>query len=72
MILSADHIIDMGPGAGVHGGMVVAEGSPAAYSRKRTPLLQQYLNGTQTDRCSRKQRGRATASILTITGADRQ
>ncbi len=29
MILSADHIIDMGPGAGVHGGTVVAEGSPA-------------------------------------------
>ncbi len=28
-ILSADHIIDMGPGAGVHGGLVVAEGSPA-------------------------------------------
>src|SRR5660398_195051 len=28
MILSADHIIDMGPGAGVHGGTVVAEGSP--------------------------------------------
>ncbi len=27
-ILSADHIIDMGPGAGVHGGLVVAEGSP--------------------------------------------
>ncbi|NLN30200.1 MAG: excinuclease ABC subunit UvrA [Bacteroidales bacterium] len=27
-ILSADHIIDMGPGAGVHGGIVIAEGSP--------------------------------------------
>ncbi|HBE41121.1 MAG TPA: excinuclease ABC subunit UvrA [Bacteroidales bacterium] len=27
-ILSADHIIDMGPGAGIHGGLVVAEGSP--------------------------------------------
>ena len=27
-ILSADHIIDMGPGAGIHGGMIVAEGNP--------------------------------------------
>ena len=28
MILSADHIIDMGPGAGLHGGLVVAQGNP--------------------------------------------
>ena len=28
-ILAADHVIDMGPGAGVHGGHVVAEGTPA-------------------------------------------
>ena len=28
-ILAADHVVDMGPGAGVHGGMVVAEGPPA-------------------------------------------
>ena len=29
-ILTADHVVDMGPGAGVHGGEVVAEGTPDA------------------------------------------
>ncbi|HOF21365.1 MAG TPA: excinuclease ABC subunit UvrA, partial [Bacteroidales bacterium] len=32
-ILSADHVIDMGPGAGVHGGIVIAEGSPGEIAR---------------------------------------
>ena len=33
-ILAADHVIDMGPGAGVHGGDVVAEGTPAQILRQ--------------------------------------
>jgi excinuclease ABC subunit A len=43
MILSADHILDLGPGAGRHGGEVVASGSPEIIS-KRTTLTTAYLN----------------------------
>ncbi|MBE7176770.1 MAG: excinuclease ABC subunit UvrA [Mucilaginibacter polytrichastri] len=46
MILEADHVIDMGPAAGVHGGNVVAEGTPAQLNRKHT-LTTDYLNGTR-------------------------
>ncbi|MFO8235348.1 MAG: excinuclease ABC subunit UvrA [Bacteroidales bacterium] len=44
MILSADHIIDMGPYAGIRGGRVVAEGSPVNIFRSHT-LTADYLNG---------------------------
>ena len=43
-INSADHVIDMGPGAGVHGGSVVAEGPPAAVAANAASLTGQYLS----------------------------
>ena len=42
---AADHLIDMGPGAGVHGGLVVAEGTPAAVAKNKKSLTGQYLSG---------------------------
>jgi len=42
MILSADHILDLGPGAGRHGGELVAQGSPAQIMKKHT-LTADYL-----------------------------
>jgi excinuclease ABC subunit A len=44
-IRSADHVIDMGPGAGVHGGEIVAQGSPAEVQRNERSLTGQYLSG---------------------------
>ena len=41
----ADHLIDMGPNAGVHGGTVVAKGSIAAIERSRKSLTGAYLSG---------------------------
>jgi excinuclease ABC subunit A len=46
-ILAADHVIDMGPGAGLHGGHVVAEGPPAAIMANAGSLTGQYLAGTR-------------------------
>ena len=43
-INSADHVIDMGPGAGVHGGSVVAEGTPSAVAANAASLTGQYLS----------------------------
>ena len=44
-ILSADHVVDMGPGAGEHGGQVVAQGTPEEIRRAPHSLTGQYLAG---------------------------
>lgn len=44
MILSADWVIDMGPGAGIHGGAVVAEGTPLQIMKEKKSLTGQYLS----------------------------
>jgi excinuclease ABC subunit A len=44
-IRSADHVIDMGPGAGVHGGKIVAQGTPAEVQKVEESLTGQYLSG---------------------------
>ncbi len=43
---TADHIVDLGPGAGVHGGTVVAQGSPAEIIKNKASLTGQYLAGS--------------------------
>ena len=42
---TADHIVDLGPGAGVHGGQVIAQGSPEEVMRVENSLTGQYLAG---------------------------
>jgi len=44
-IRSADHVIDMGPGAGVHGGHIVAEGTPEEIENHPKSLTGKYLSG---------------------------
>ena len=44
-IREADYLIDLGPGAGIHGGKVVAAGTPAEVMRKTDSLTAQYLTG---------------------------
>jgi len=45
MMRAADHLVDMGPGAGEHGGHVVAEGSAKAVERARDSVTGQFLSG---------------------------
>lgn len=45
---TADYIVDLGPGAGVHGGNVVAEGTPEQVMKNPASLTGQYLSGTLT------------------------
>jgi len=47
-IMSADHVVDLGPGAGVHGGQVVAEGRPAEIQENAQSLTGQYLSGRRS------------------------
>jgi excinuclease ABC subunit A len=44
-IMAADHVVDLGPGAGIHGGKVVAEGAPEEIMKSPKSLTGQYLSG---------------------------
>ena len=44
-ILAADYVVDIGPGAGVHGGEIVAKGTPAEIIADPNSLTGQYLSG---------------------------
>ncbi|MDA0913204.1 MAG: excinuclease ABC subunit UvrA [Bacteroidetes bacterium] len=47
MMMQADHLIDIGPGAGIHGGYIVAEGSPSEHLELKGTTAQ-YLNGSKS------------------------
>jgi len=55
MILEADHVIDVGPAAGVHGGQIVAQGTPAEILASDT-LTAAYLNGRKEIAVPKKRR----------------
>ncbi|WP_406670103.1 excinuclease ABC subunit UvrA [Methanolobus sp. ZRKC4] len=44
-ICSSDHVVDMGPGAGIHGGGIVAEGSPEEIMKNKSSTTGKYLSG---------------------------
>ncbi|MEJ1382591.1 MAG: excinuclease ABC subunit UvrA [Candidatus Sedimenticola sp. (ex Thyasira tokunagai)] len=46
-IRSADHVVDVGPGAGVHGGRIIAQGTAADVAANEESLTGQYLSGKQ-------------------------
>jgi excinuclease ABC subunit A len=66
-ILEADHVIDMGPGAGVHGGEVVAQGSPREIMQNPASLTGRYLSGDLAIKLPEKRR--VGDKALTIVGA---
>ncbi|GAB4136571.1 MAG: excinuclease ABC subunit UvrA [Sphingomonadales bacterium] len=68
-ILNADHVIDMGPGAGVHGGQVVAEGTPADIIDNPASLTGDYLAGRRAVAVPAKRRPGHKGKALTIKGA---
>lgn len=54
MILAADHVIDMGPGGGENGGIIVASGSPEALIADPNSITGQFLTKERIDRRKRK------------------
>jgi excinuclease ABC subunit A len=67
-ILEADHVIDMGPGAGVQGGYVVAEGPPGKIIADPQSLTGKYLSGAMEIAVPVRRR-RGTGWSLTVKGA---
>jgi len=68
-IRSAEHVIDMGPGAGVHGGRVVAEGTPDAIARNKNSLTGQYLSGAKSIPVPERRRSVSSHKKIAIRGA---
>ncbi len=64
---AADHILDLGPGAGAHGGQVIAQGTPKEIMAARASLTGQYLRGEMT--VTLPHRERKPKGFLGIVGA---
>ncbi|MGB0318545.1 MAG: excinuclease ABC subunit UvrA, partial [Pseudomonadales bacterium] len=68
-IRAADHVIDIGPGAGVHGGAVVAAGKPAEIAKSAESLTGAYLSGRRAIAVPKKRHEPQDKRWLTIHGA---
>ncbi len=68
-ILHADHVVDIGPGAGEHGGRVVAEGKPADIMANPSSLTGLYLSGARRIAAPPGSRHPDSERMLTLTGA---
>ncbi|MEC7887330.1 MAG: excinuclease ABC subunit UvrA, partial [SAR324 cluster bacterium] len=68
-IRQADHLIDIGPGAGHYGGNVSASGSPEEISSKNETLTAQYLSGNKTISLPQKCRPMNPKHLLSVSGA---
>ena len=66
-MMAADHLLDMGPGAGTHGGQIIAQGTPTDVMGNLDSLTGQYLRGTQMVSLPRRQR--KAKGLLSIVGA---
>ena len=68
-ILTADHVVDMGPGAGIHGGEVVEEGAPKKIMESAESLTGQYLTGMMQIPLPPKRRPAKMERSLKVVGA---
>jgi excinuclease ABC subunit A len=68
-ILAADHVVDVGPGAGVHGGKIVAQGTPADILAAPNSITGQYLSGELWIPVPEERRPVSKARTLMVAGA---
>ena len=67
IMLASDYLIDLGPGAGKHGGLVVAEGKPKTFLKKHT-ITSEYLDGRRSIPVPAQRRA-GNGHFLELTGA---
>ncbi|UTH12189.1 excinuclease ABC subunit UvrA [Macrococcoides canis] len=67
-MLAADYLIDIGPGAGVHGGEIVAQGTPKQVMKNKKSLTGQYLSGAKKIELPEERRT-PDGRFLTVEGA---
>jgi len=68
-IMAADHVVDIGPGAGLHGGEIIAQGAPAKIISAKKSLTGQYLAGTKQVPVPKKRRSTKADKCITVKNA---
>ena len=68
-IRSADYVVDIGPGAGVHGGFIVAQGTPAEVQANPLSMTGDYLAGRKSISAPKSRRPRQADKMLSVVGA---
>jgi excinuclease ABC subunit A len=68
-IRQADYLVDVGPGAGVHGGVIVAHGTPAEVAKNKDSITGRYLAGTEKIAVPKKRRAVQKDRKLIVRGA---
>ncbi|HDL3855250.1 TPA: excinuclease ABC subunit UvrA, partial [Mannheimia haemolytica] len=68
-IRAADHIVDIGPGAGVHGGQVIAQGTAAEIMQIEESITGQFLSGKQKIEIPAQRVPYEPTKLLTLSGA---
>ena len=68
-ISAADHVIDIGPGAGIHGGEVIAEGNVKQIKANKNSITGQFLSGVRGIKIPEK-RNKGNGKMLKVTGAE--
>ncbi|ADE16838.1 excinuclease ABC, A subunit [Nitrosococcus halophilus Nc 4] len=68
-IRAADHVVDMGPGAGAHGGEIIAQGTPAEIMANPASLTGQYLGGQKEIPVPCQRRPFNASRLLSLRGA---
>jgi len=68
-VLQADHVVDVGPGAGIHGGQIVAQGTPAEVMANPASLTGKYLTGAMSVPVPARRRKPQKGRVLKLIGA---
>lgn len=68
-IRTADHVIDMGPAAGVHGGEIIAQGTPEEIMAAKKSVTGQYLTGVRSVAVPKQRRKRVANKTMKVIGA---
>ncbi len=68
-ILTADHVIDMGPAAGIHGGRIIAQGSPGEIEKSKDSITGAYLTGAREIAIPDKRRWINKKRVIGVRGA---
>lgn len=67
-IRAADYLLDIGPGAGVHGGNIIAAGTPKEVEKNKDSITGRYLSGKESIAVPKKRRS-GNGKVLTVQGA---
>jgi excinuclease ABC subunit A len=68
-IMTADHVIDMGPAAGIHGGTIIAEGTPDQIQKNKNSITGAYLTGRREIAIPEKRRWVNKKRLISVKGA---